>query len=84
MRREKPIHFWTGTTVRSDEIRDIPAYNRANAVMWITYGFVFILLGVVGLAGHIVITSILTGIFCFCSLPVLIISYERIYDRYKN
>ena len=37
MRRKKPMWFWSGTTVREEEIRDVAAYNRANGYMWIFF-----------------------------------------------
>ena len=40
-RRKKPMWFWSGTKVRESEISDVPAYNRANAIMWICYSAVF-------------------------------------------
>ena len=41
MRRKKPMWFWSGSTVHEYEIRDIPAYNRANGIMWLCYSSVF-------------------------------------------
>lgn len=36
-RRKEPMWFWTGTHVRPETVSDIPAYNHANAVMWMVY-----------------------------------------------
>ena len=36
-RREKPMWFWSGSTVDPKTVRDIPAYNRANGRMWTVY-----------------------------------------------
>lgn len=36
-RRKDPMWFWSGTTVNPDTVSDIPAYNRANAIMWMIY-----------------------------------------------
>ena len=33
-RSEKPMHFWSGSEVKPEEISDIPSYNRENARMW--------------------------------------------------
>ena len=38
-RREKPMWFWSGSTVRESEISDISAYNKANGIMWIVYSW---------------------------------------------
>ena len=44
-RRKEPMWFWSGSTVPAWEIRDIPAYNRANGVMWCLYSLLFYLAG---------------------------------------
>lgn len=36
-RLKKPMWFWSGTAVDPATITDIPAYNRANGRMWMTY-----------------------------------------------
>ena len=42
-----PIGFWTGKEVKSDQITDIPSYNRENARMWKQYSmFYFVACGV--------------------------------------
>ena len=33
--RKKPMWFWSGSSVKENEISDIRAYNHANGVMWI-------------------------------------------------
>ena len=40
-KRKKPMWFWSGSTVEDWEITDIPAYNRANGIMWLCYSAVF-------------------------------------------
>lgn len=40
-RAEKPMWFWSGTSVSPEAVRDIPAYNRANARMWMIYAVPF-------------------------------------------
>ncbi len=36
-KRKDPMNFWSGITVRPEEIDDIPSYNRVNSLMWATY-----------------------------------------------
>lgn len=36
-KRKKPMWFWSGSSVKESEIRDIKAYNRANGIMWMIY-----------------------------------------------
>lgn len=40
-RREKPMWFWSGTTVDPKSISDVRAYNHANAIMWWVYSLIF-------------------------------------------
>ena len=40
-KRKKPMWFWSGSEVRKEEISDIPAYNRANGIMWIAFSAFF-------------------------------------------
>ncbi len=75
--------FWSGSTVKEREISDIPAYNRANGIMWICYSLVFWGSAVFGLfqldaAGAFLAAGTLGGI------PVLIVVYKKIYAKYKN
>ena len=80
-KREKPMWFWSGSTVRPEEITDIPAYNRANGWMWITFSAVFWIAAVLSLlrisaAGTVLVAG------CILGIPVLILTYNRIYNRY--
>ena len=55
-KRKTPMYFWAGTTVKSEEISDIKAYNRANGIMWVSYGLSFLLIPLLGsMVGSIVI-----------------------------
>ena len=40
--------FWSGTTVDEKEISDIPAFNRANGIMWIAFSMFMWLCTVLG------------------------------------
>ena len=81
-KRKKPMWFWSGSTVREREIRDIPAYNRANGIMWLCFSAVFWAAAIMGLfevetAGAVLVIGTILGI------PGLIISYKKIYNKYK-
>ncbi len=81
-RRKEPMWFYSGSTVKSEEIRDIPAYNRANGIMWLAFSAFFCICTVLGAmnmrsAGFLMLGG--TVLLCFL-LPV---TYHRIYDRYK-
>ena len=81
--RKKPMWFWSGSTVREQDITDVRAYNRANGVMWLAYSGVFwtaAILGVFypGVAGPVLAVGCLGGI------PILILVYRRILKKYKR
>lgn len=82
-KRKDPMHFWSGSTVRPEEITDIPAYNRANGLMWAVYTACMIMTGIVSLF-NITVGSILLGIISILGIVVLIIVYKRIYNKYRN
>ena len=50
-KRKDPMHFYSGSTVDPKSISDIPAYNRANSRMWMTYSIPFWLCGFFSIAG---------------------------------
>jgi hypothetical protein len=81
-RRKEPMWFYSGTEVKAEEIRDIPAYNRANGIMWITFGAFFFLCTILGAmnmkaGGFLLIAGTLAA------LPLLPLSFSRIYSKYK-
>ena len=83
LRLKKPMHFWAGSVVKPEEITDIPAYNRANGIMWISFGGVCTIVSFLSfynvlLAGLAIVVVVLAG------LPMLILAYGRIYDRYQS
>lgn len=81
--RRDPMHFWAGTRVPPEALRDIPRYNRACARLWWGYGTVWALAGICALfsAGA---AGILTLLVAIGGLPVLIFRYGRIYKKYKR
>ncbi|AQR95895.1 hypothetical protein [Clostridium saccharoperbutylacetonicum] len=82
-KRKDPMHFWSGTTVRPEEITDIPSYNRANGLMWTIYTICMIVTGILSLFS-IITGVILLIILCVPGTVVLIVAYNRIYYKYKS
>jgi len=82
-KRRTPMHFWTGSTVEADEIADIPAYNRANGIMWLIYTAGMFAVGAFSLFS-MTLGVISLIILCVPGVVVLIITYGRIYDKYKK
>lgn len=80
--RKKPMWFWSGSTVKESEISDICAYNHANGVMWIVYSLIFWLSAFLGFLNGIA-AVILIAAGCIIGIPMLAITYQRIYAKYK-
>lgn len=82
--KKTPMHFWAGTTVKSEEISDVKAYNRENGIMWIIYGSIYLLSAILALF----FGSMVGGIIVFLSGTVgviaLLFNYQRIYKKYKG
>jgi hypothetical protein len=81
-KRKDPMHFWSGTTVRPEEITDIPAYNRANGLMWAVYAASMALTGIISLFS-VKIGTILLMLISVPGIVVLILVYNRIYKKYR-
>jgi hypothetical protein len=80
---KKPMHFWSGSTVSPEEITDIPSYNRANGWMWTIYTIGMIMSGILSLFS-IMIGAVLLVVIGIPGTIALIITYNRIYKKYKN
>jgi len=81
-KRRKPMHFWAGDIIDPKTIRDIPAYNRANGIMWAVYGASYVVSAIVGLFS-INIGVILLTLASTVGIAGLFIAYKRIHNRYK-
>ena len=82
-KRKDPMHFWSGSTVRPEEIADIPSYNRANGLMWAIYTVCMVVTGILSLFS-IEAGAILLVIICVPGIVVLIVAYNRIYNKYRS
>lgn len=81
-RRKKPMWFWSGSTVRESEVKDIPAYNRANGIMWITYSLIFWVSAFIGFLNPEA-AGVTLAVGCIGGIPLLIIAYKLIYQKYR-
>ena len=81
-RRKEPMWFWSGTKVKPEEIADVPAYNRANGIMWTVYSLAFWISTAVGLvnmrAGGILLVIASVG-----GSVALMFAYHGIYEKYR-
>lgn len=82
-KRKKPMWFWSGSTVKQSEITDVPAYNKANGLMWL--GFAAILWGSTILGSlNMEAGGICLAAGCIVGIPALPIVYGKIYKKYKR
>ncbi|MFA9558269.1 hypothetical protein ACERII_13255 [Evansella sp. AB-rgal1] len=80
--KETPMHFWAGSKVNSEKITNVKAYNKANCMMWISYGITFILAGfALPLFGEEIIKNIVTFL-CTGGLIIMIFVYYIIYQKH--
>ena len=82
MRRKKPMHFYAGSEVKPWQIRDIPAYNRANGWMWILFSLGFWAAALLSLF-NVSAAGMLVALTCLVGIPILVVVYRRIYQKYK-
>lgn len=82
-KRKDPMHFWSGSTVKPEEIMDIASYNRANGFMWLIYTFFMVATGVLSLFS-IKIGAILLGIISVPGVFALVLVYNLIYKKYRS
>ena len=87
--RKDPMHFWTGSVVDPKTIRDIPAYNTANARMWKRYAAPYWMTGWCGFASFLIYKpAVLIGVFLIGTASTvgivwLIWTYKQIEKQYK-
>lgn len=79
--REEPMWFWSGSTVPSEKVRDIPEYNEANARMWKIYSVPYWICGPVFYLSEIMAAAILI-LACLVGTVWLIWRYRQIEKEY--
>jgi len=82
-KRQTPMHFWSGTVVRPEEITDITSYNRENAIMWAIYAVSMVVAGIVSLFSVLAGAALLV-VICTWGVIILINTYKRIHSKYKQ
>ena len=81
--REEPMWFWSGSTVKREEITDVEAYNHANGIMWIVYS-IPMWISTVLFVWYPEIATTLLVVSSTIGLVALIIAYQKIYRKYKR
>ena len=79
--RKDPMHFYSGTTVDPKTISDVPAYNRANARMWMIYSVPFWMSGIVSFFS-VGVAAIIMSVACLPGGIWLVLRYNRIAKKY--
>lgn len=82
-RRKEPMWFWSGSTVRREELTDVEAYNHANGIMWILYSISYWISTVIYFWYPSVAVTLLV-LACTVGLLVLIFAYQKIYKKYRR
>jgi hypothetical protein len=80
-KREKPMWFWSGSTVTPEKVKDIPAYNRANRKMWLMYSIPFWITGI-SYFWYPKPSVIIMLLACTVGLGWLIYYYHRIEKKF--
>jgi len=81
-RWKKPMWFYSGSEVKPWQIRDIPAYNRANGIMWLVFSLVFWVGAGLSLRS-VEAAGLVTAVGCLAGIPILVVVYQRIYKKYR-
>ena len=82
-RRKEPMWFWSGTTVKSENITDIRAYNHANAIMWWCYSLPYWIAALIG-NFYPQLSEIILACAATIGFIPLCITYLLIYRKYKK
>ena len=82
-RLDKPMWFWSGTTVNPATITDVKAYNAENAKLWKGYSIWYWAAGVIWIWSSTIalITLVLS---CTVGIWLLITQYIGIEKKYKK
>ena len=76
-RRKTPANFWAGEKIPDDAVSDVKKYNRANGLMWIIYGVLYLIPAVMSFF-DLDSAGIAIAVITFGGLPVLIFIYVKI------
>ena len=80
LKTKKPINFWAGDKIPPEKVTDIKKYNRANALMWIIYGALFLSCCVITFFNDFAAGMVCLGL-ALAGLPVLIFTYTCVIKK---
>ena len=81
MVRKTPMHFWSGSKVLPQQLLDVKCYNRENGIMWIVYAIPYFVTAALYFLSPTAATVLLLAA-CFAGIPLLILNYKRIWNKY--
>lgn len=74
LKSKNPINFWAGDKIPPEKITDIKKYNRANGIMWLTYGALFLSCCVITFFNDMLAGMVCMGL-AVAGIPALIFIY---------
>ena len=80
LKTKKPINFCAGDKIPPEKVTDIKKYNRANSLMWIIYGSLFLSCGVITFFNDFAAGMVCLGL-ALAGLPVLIFTYTCVIKK---
>ncbi len=86
-KRKDPMHFYSGVQVDPKTVSDIPAYNLANARMWLVFSVPFTLSAIASIVSFFVDWAAIVCVLllfggCIIGIPLLLLRYRRIADEF--
>ena len=72
-----PTNFWSGDKFSPEDVSDVKKYNRANAIMWIVYGALYLIPAIVSLF-NVLVAGLFIFLLTFIGVPVLIVIYTKV------
>lgn len=79
---KKQVGFWANA--KTPEMQDVKAYNRAVGKLWITFGSLFMILGLPLLADQNSVWIIFVSLGAMVWCIMLAVVYMRIENRYRK
>ncbi len=82
LKKKTPINFWSGKTVRSEEVTNIIEYNKENSIMWIAYSAFYWAAGLTGFFSRPYLDIVILLLSVFPGFLLLVLNYKRIEKKY--
>ena len=84
-RSDKPANFYSGGDgIKPEEISDISAWNHRHGIMWIIYGLVILVTGVLGIfTDNEILTIILLFGGSLVPIPFMVVYHHKLEKKYR-